>query len=176
MGPRAVAMIARPVPSRHWRCYGDHPLPSGPEALDEPLAAFPSWYLRIVCEPCGKERMVSEVHLSQRALPLRDILDRARHDDCGGRAGRAELLTGIEGRPASQCARSCCARGEDEGGVRGTAQRNCTARCGRRGGSQGGLNRLSHVPANGRTAHAPTTNSAGQRDRAATARPPNPLR
>jgi hypothetical protein len=58
-------MTARAVPQRHWRSYGDHPLPSDPEALDEPLAAFPSWYLRIVC------------------------------DRCGGRAGKAELLTGI---------------------------------------------------------------------------------
>jgi hypothetical protein len=39
-------MTARPVPQRHWRSYGDHPLPSGPQALDEPLAAFPSWYAR----------------------------------------------------------------------------------------------------------------------------------
>ena len=28
---------------------------------------------------------------------IRDILDRMRHDGCGGRAGRAELLTGIDG-------------------------------------------------------------------------------
>jgi hypothetical protein len=41
----AASMTARPIPKRHWRSYGDHPLPSGPEALDEPLAAFPSWYL-----------------------------------------------------------------------------------------------------------------------------------
>ena len=27
---------------------------------------------------------------------LRDILDRMRHERCGGRAGKAELLTGIE--------------------------------------------------------------------------------
>ena len=85
----------RPVPTRHWRCYGAAPLPSGPDALDEPLAAFPSWYLRIVCERCGKERMVNEVHMPQRDLPLREILDRARHGGCGGRAGHAELLTGI---------------------------------------------------------------------------------
>jgi hypothetical protein len=47
-----------PVPRCHWRSYGDHPLPSGAEALDEPLRAFPSWFLRIVCERCGKVRMV----------------------------------------------------------------------------------------------------------------------
>jgi hypothetical protein len=28
---------------------------------------------------------------------IRDILNRARHDGCGGRAGKAELLTGIDG-------------------------------------------------------------------------------
>jgi hypothetical protein len=28
---------------------------------------------------------------------LRDILDKMRHDGCGGRAGKAELLSGIEG-------------------------------------------------------------------------------
>jgi hypothetical protein len=52
-------MTARPAPRRHWRIYGNDPLPSGAGALDEPLRAFPSWFLRIVCERCGKERMVS---------------------------------------------------------------------------------------------------------------------
>jgi hypothetical protein len=28
---------------------------------------------------------------------VRDILAKMRHDGCGGRAGRVELLTGIEG-------------------------------------------------------------------------------
>ena len=28
---------------------------------------------------------------------IRDIIARMRHDGCGGRAGKAELLTGIEG-------------------------------------------------------------------------------
>ena len=74
-------------------------------ALDEPFSAFPSWFLRITCDRCGKDRMVNEVHMPQRDLPLRDILDRMRHDGCGGRAGRVELLTGIEGasrRPGAQ--------------------------------------------------------------------------
>jgi hypothetical protein len=52
-------MMARPVPRRHWRSYGDDPLPSGEQALNEPLRAFPSWFLRIVCDRCGKERMIS---------------------------------------------------------------------------------------------------------------------
>jgi hypothetical protein len=28
---------------------------------------------------------------------IRDIIPRMRHDGCGGRAGKVELLTGIEG-------------------------------------------------------------------------------
>ena len=45
-----------PVPKRHWRTYGNnYPLPTGAEALDEPFAAFPSWFMRVTCERCGKE-------------------------------------------------------------------------------------------------------------------------
>jgi hypothetical protein len=90
-------MTARPVPKRHWRSYGNHPLPTGEQALDEPLRAFPSWCPRIVCDRCGKERMVTEAHMPQGDMVIRDIIDRMRHDGCGGRAGRAELVTGIEG-------------------------------------------------------------------------------
>jgi hypothetical protein len=86
-----------PAPLRHWRSYGDEPLPTGKEALDEPFAAFPSWYLRITCDRCGKDRMLNEVHAPRSDLPLREIIKRMRHDGCGGRAGRAELLTGIDG-------------------------------------------------------------------------------
>ena len=46
-------MPARPIPKRHWRSYGDEPLPSAKEALDEPFSAFPSWFLRIECDRCG---------------------------------------------------------------------------------------------------------------------------
>jgi len=90
-------VTARQLPKRHWRSYGDDPLPTGREALDEPFAAFPSWYLRITCDRCGKDRMLNEAHTSHRYLPLREILKRARHDGCGGRPGRAELLTGLTG-------------------------------------------------------------------------------
>jgi hypothetical protein len=41
--------------------------------------------------------MVNEAHTAQRDPPIRTILNRMRHDGCGGRAGRVELLTGIEG-------------------------------------------------------------------------------
>jgi hypothetical protein len=90
-------MSRRTVPKRHWRSYGNDPLPTGAEALDEPFAAFPSWFIRVTCERCGQERMFNEVHSAQPGMLVRDILDKMRHDGCGGRAGRAELLTGIEG-------------------------------------------------------------------------------
>ena len=50
-------MTARPVPRRHWRSYGNDPLPT-----DEPLRAFPSWFLRIVCDRCGKDRRLNEAY------------------------------------------------------------------------------------------------------------------
>ena len=89
-------MTARQIPRRHWLSYGDCPLPTGQEALREPFSAFPSWYLRVACDR-GKVQMVNEVHTARRELPIREILNRMRHDRCGGRAGRPELLTGIEG-------------------------------------------------------------------------------
>jgi hypothetical protein len=36
-------------------------------------------------------------HTKWRDRTLRDILARMRHDGCGGLAGKAELLTGIDG-------------------------------------------------------------------------------
>ena len=51
------AVTARPIPKRHWRSYGDDPLPTGREALDEPFRAFPSWFLRITCDRCGQDRL-----------------------------------------------------------------------------------------------------------------------
>jgi hypothetical protein len=41
--------------------------------------------------------MVNEAHARWRDRTLRDALARMRHDGCGGRPGRVELLTGIEG-------------------------------------------------------------------------------
>jgi hypothetical protein len=92
-------MTRRAVPLRHWRSYGNDPLPTPADALDEPFAAFPSWFMRVTCERCGQERMFNEAHANdaQRGMLIRDILDKMRHDGCGGRAGKAELLTGIEG-------------------------------------------------------------------------------
>jgi hypothetical protein len=83
--------------ARHWRSYGDDPLPTGREALAEPFAAFPSWFMRITCDRCGKDRMLNEAHTRQRDMKLSYIIAKMRHDGCGGGAGRVELLTGIEG-------------------------------------------------------------------------------
>jgi len=94
-------VTARAIPRRHWLSYGDDPLPTPTEALNEPFSAFPSWFLRVECDRCGKPTMINEAHCTQRqrqrALPLRDFLARMRHDGCGGLAAKAELLTGIEG-------------------------------------------------------------------------------
>jgi hypothetical protein len=90
-------MTTRPIQERHWRSYGTEPLPTGREALDEPFSAFPSWFMRITCDRCGKDRMLSETHAPRSDMLIRDIIARLRHDGCGGRAGKVELLTGIEG-------------------------------------------------------------------------------
>jgi hypothetical protein len=86
-------------PWRHWRSYGTDPLPTAAEAMTEPMRAFPSLFLKITCDRCGKDRMLNESHMTerQRGMVLRVLLSRMRHDGCGGRAGRAELLTGIDG-------------------------------------------------------------------------------
>jgi hypothetical protein len=70
----------RPPPRRHWRSYSDDPLPSAREALGEPFSAFPSWFLRITCDRCGKDRMLSETHTPQRDMLIRDIIAKMRHD------------------------------------------------------------------------------------------------
>ena len=63
---------------------------------DEPFSAFPSWFMRITCDRCGKDRVISETHASaaQHDMPIRETVKRMRHDGCGGRAG-IELMTGI---------------------------------------------------------------------------------
>jgi hypothetical protein len=63
-----VTQLSRARPSGRlaalsWRSYGTEPLPTGREALDEPFRAFPSWFMRITCDRCGKDRMVSEAHM-----------------------------------------------------------------------------------------------------------------
>ena len=90
-------MTLRSAPRRQWRPYGTEPLPAGQEALSEPLRAFPSWFLRIECDRCGKVQLVNQIHVPHDGLLIRQILARMRHDGCGGRAAKAELLTGVEG-------------------------------------------------------------------------------
>ena len=46
---------------------------------------------------CGKVQMVNEAHMKRGAMPIRDIIARMPHVGCSGTAGKAELLTGIEG-------------------------------------------------------------------------------
>ena len=89
----------RQPPRRHWRSYGTEPLPTPAEAMAEPFSAFPSWFLRVECDRCGKpiDAYGDALNAAQRDLPLRDIIARMRHDGCGGRAGKVELLTGVEG-------------------------------------------------------------------------------
>jgi hypothetical protein len=90
-------MTLRPIPPRHWRSYGDDKLPTGAEAMGEPFAAFPSWFMRIECDCCGNVRMLNETYMRRRDMLIRDILARMRHEGCGGREGKVELVTGIEG-------------------------------------------------------------------------------
>jgi hypothetical protein len=86
------------MPERHWRSYGDHPLPTAQEAMSEPFAAFPSWFLKITCDRCGKVTMLNEAHTSdrRRRMALSLFLARMQHEGCGGLPARAELLTGLE--------------------------------------------------------------------------------
>jgi hypothetical protein len=93
------------LPSASWTALAElrhprpDPLPSPAEALDRPFSAFPSWFLRVTCDRCGKTTMLNEAHTKgkRREMTLRELLARMRHDGCGGLAGKAELLTGIEG-------------------------------------------------------------------------------
>ncbi len=94
-------------PARHWRSYVTEPLPTPAE----PFAAFPSWFLRIECDRCGKVQMVNESHAPWRDRTVHQILPRMRHDGCGGLAAKAELLTGIEG-VSSQPVRRIVLKGE----------------------------------------------------------------
>ena len=90
-------MTASRPPRQLWLSYGDAPLPTTAEALAAPLSAFPSWYLRMECERCGKERFVNQVH--QRAIwqdaTVAEIVSRMNHEGCGGRPKVVELITNI---------------------------------------------------------------------------------
>ena len=70
----ASPVIAR-VPKRHWRSYG---ATTRCRAASRPgtnsFAAFPSWFLRIQCDRCGKVQMVNEAHFARPNMPIRAIL------------------------------------------------------------------------------------------------------
>jgi hypothetical protein len=79
---------------------GTAPLPTREEALAAPFRAFRSWFLRIECARCGRERYAAEIHMTIAGLGDRrigDLLARMRHDGCCGRPAFAELVTGIPG-------------------------------------------------------------------------------
>ena len=57
------------TPQRHWRSYGSDPLPSGPDALDEPLA-LSLMVLADHCDRCGKVRMLNETHAARAGPPI----------------------------------------------------------------------------------------------------------
>jgi hypothetical protein len=40
---------------------------------------------------------MNEVHAPHGDMLIREIIAKARHDGCGGRARKVELLTGIDG-------------------------------------------------------------------------------
>jgi hypothetical protein len=92
----ATPITADSAPRHHWHSDGNDPLPSPHQALARPLRAFPSWSLRIECGRCGKKWIVNEADAPWRDLWLAEILARARHEGCGGRAAKAELLTDTE--------------------------------------------------------------------------------
>jgi hypothetical protein len=73
-------------------------LPSGAEAMDEPFCAFPSWFLRIECDRCGKTQFLNESHFTRGELPLQLILKHMRHEDCGGRPATPRWSAGSDRR------------------------------------------------------------------------------
>ena len=90
-------MAVRKPPERYWRSYGTDPLPTAAEAMAEPFAAFPVLDDEDHLRPLWQGSLLAETHFARRDLPLREIIQRMRHDGCGGRAGRVELATGIDG-------------------------------------------------------------------------------
>ena len=100
-GANPAPMTRTPVPVRHRRTYGDYPLPTGAEALDEPFAAFPSWFLRIGMAIAAAARCRWSIRRITRGPPCRSARSSpgCTTKDAGGLAGTsAELLrTGIEG-------------------------------------------------------------------------------
>jgi hypothetical protein len=95
--------VTKRLPQRHWRSYGNDPLPTPADALAEPFRAFPSWFLRIECDrvrerPHGNESHTAIGHCTTSSSACATTV-------VAGGPGRAELLTGIDGassRPVRQ--------------------------------------------------------------------------
>jgi hypothetical protein len=65
--------------------------------------------LRIECDRCGKVQIISQIHMPRAEMAIRDILARARHDGCGGRAAkRSWSPPPTPPAAAARCAGSCC--------------------------------------------------------------------
>ena len=77
--------------------------------MTEPMRAFPSWFLRIECDRYGKVVMHNEAYMTdrQRGTVLRVLLSRMRHEGCGDRPARAELMAASK-RHVGQCDAFCC--------------------------------------------------------------------
>jgi hypothetical protein len=79
-----TAMTARPAPRQHWRSYGDTPLPTGPTISTSRSAhsARSAWSMRCTCHNAICRSATSSTGHAMTAVVG---------------AGKAELLTGIEG-------------------------------------------------------------------------------
>jgi Pirin C-terminal cupin domain len=78
-----TTMTTRPIPTPHWRSYGDDPLPTGKQALDGPFAAFPSWRMstRSVRPTYWMARLRSRAITLHRAACWSSVPETASH--CG---------------------------------------------------------------------------------------------
>ena len=107
MGLLAIASVCRRR-GREWLASAPlaqlrhRPAAHGRRGDERAVPGLPSWFMRVTCDRCGKDRMVNEAHMKQGHMPIRDILKRMRHDGCGGIAGKAELLTGSRARPGGR--------------------------------------------------------------------------
>ena len=78
--------------SRHYGGVGPKNIPRAAPGGVSPLRAFASWFLHSTCDCCGKDRMpVNETQTPRGNMLISEILE--RHDGCGGRVAKAELLT-----------------------------------------------------------------------------------
>jgi hypothetical protein len=88
-----------PPPARRWRSYGTEPPPTAADALQQPLRGLPELVPahRVRALFQGKA-VLSEATMSERnrSPALCVLISRISHGSCGGRLGRAALLSGID--------------------------------------------------------------------------------